>query len=413
MKNKIIVTRRRYGFVRTLMLLACFGLEYFCILDVINEMSTAQFTFSYIGYMLFLLVFLGSVHNGGVYLRYETELSLVFRTVLIDVILGFFLTALFPEEDWMVLWVRMIWMIIANIATITVVYFVMNRVSRLLHPKNIKRLYIDENQNGWTVQEICSEIDKFDEIYFKQVDADKKTELLKYCFENGKIVYIAMELGDVLMKSSGLAKDGDVPVYYSTNFGIGGVSALIKRSFDVVASVCALVVLSPFMLICALAIKIEDGGSVVYKQTRCTKDMKEFTLYKFRSMTENSEKHGAVLAKKGDERITRVGRILRAVKFDETPQFINIIKGDMSIVGPRPERPERITEALKEHPEFALRTKVKAGLTGYAQVNGYYSTSFTDKLNWDLLYIENFSLMLDLKIMVMTALGIIRGEVRE
>ena len=413
MDQKIIVTRRRYGFLRTLLLAVSFGFEYCGILDVINEMNTSQFIFSYTGYMIFILLFLGNVHNSGVYLRYETELSLIFRTIVIDFILGFFLGAVYNEDDLAKLWLRLLLLVVANIATITIVYFIMNRVARKLHPKNIKRLYIDEELAKCSTSEICREIDKYDEIYFKNVGYDKKAELLKYCFENGKLVYITMEPGDILIKSAGLAKDGDIPVYYNTNFGIDGVSATIKRCFDVAASAVALLVLSPLMLIAAIAIKLEDGGEIVYRQKRCTKDMKEFTLYKFRSMTENSEKNGAVLAQKGDKRITRTGRILRAIKFDETLQFVNIIKGDMSIVGPRPERPERIKQAVEQNPEFALRTKVKAGLTGYAQVHGRYDTNFKDKLNWDLLYIENFSLLLDIKIMVMTLIVIIRGQVRE
>ncbi|MGN0481489.1 MAG: sugar transferase [Lachnospiraceae bacterium] len=413
MKEKIIVTRRRYGFLRTLLLVVCFGFEYCCILDVVNEMNTSQFVFSYAGYMIFILLFLGNVHNSGVYLRYETELSLVFRTIVIDFILGFFLSAVYNEEDLAKLWLSLVLLVIANIVTITIVYFIMNRVARKLHPKNIKRLYIDEHFDNSSTAEICNEVDKYDEIYIKKADYHKKTELLEYCFENGKLVYITMEPGDILIKSAGLAKDGDTPVYYNTNFGIGGVNAIIKRCFDVVASAIALVVLSPLMLIAAIAIKLEDGGEIVYRQRRCTKDMKEFTLYKFRSMTEDSEKNGAVLAQKDDERITRTGRILRATKFDETLQFVNIIKGDMSIVGPRPERPERIKKAVEQNPEFALRNKVKAGLTGYAQVHGRYDTDFKNKLNWDLLYIENFSLLLDVKIMVMTVIAILRGQVRE
>lgn len=411
--KRIIVTKRRYGFLRTLLLLSFFGFELCFILDVINELNTEQFIFSYAAYMLFLLLFMGSVHSGGVYLRYEIELSVIFRTVLINVITGLFLSAVYDETSIGKLWLRILLLTIANIITITLVYFVMNRVARKLHPKDIKRLYIDDNYANKRAEELYQSIDEFDEIYIKQIGEELKKNVLKYCFEKGKIVYITMGMEDILMRSAGLAKDGDIPVYYSTNFGIGGVSAVIKRAFDIVASGLALLVLSPFMLIIAAAIKLEDGGSVVYKQTRCTRDMKEFTLYKFRSMAENSETNGAVLAQKNDSRITKTGRILRATKFDETLQFINIIKGDMSIVGPRPERPERIVEAVKTNPEFALRNKVKAGLTGYAQVHGYYNTGFEDKLNWDLLYIENFSLLLDLKIMVMTAIAIIRGDVRE
>ena len=162
------------------------------------------------------------------------------------------------------------------------------------------------------------------------------------------------------------------------------------------------IVLMPFFLIIAIIIKLTDGGPVLYRQPRLTLNGEIFQIYKFRSMYMNSEENGAQLARKGDDRITPIGRVLRALHFDEFPQLINIIKGDMSIVGPRPERPE-IAEQYKEIiPEFNFRLKVKAGLTGYAQVYGKYNTTPYDKLKLDLTYIENYSLWLDIKLVLLT-----------
>lgn len=432
MKNKIIVTKRRYGFLRTLLLTALLSVEYFAVIGAGKEIYTSQFLFSYLGYITFIVLSLGSSHSRGVYLKYETELSLVFKCVVLDIIVGFFLSAI-PVFDRKSLWLDILVLIFVNVITLVVLSVVMNMISRKLHPKGSRRLYIyadaqeeavpkasqEADTNCRWISDRCSlpelfqEIDGYDEIYLKGVDRTKKSELLKYCFECSKIVYMTIEFGDILMKSAGIAKDADTPVYYSTNFGIGGASGMIKRICDVVLSGIGLIVCSPFMALTALAIKIEDGKNVIYRQTRCTKDMKEFTIYKFRSMIADSEKDGEVLATKGDERITKVGRVIRAIKFDEILQLVNVIKGDMSIVGPRPERPGRIADAVKENPEFALRTKVKAGITGYAQVHGYYNTSYRDKLMWDLLYIENYSLLLDMKILVMTAIAIITGEVKE
>ena len=141
--------------------------------------------------------------------------------------------------------------------------------------------------------------------------------------------------------------------------------------------------------------------------------MKEFVIYKFRSMKENSEGSTAKFAVSDDERLTKVGKIIRKFKIDEFPQFFNILKGDMSVVGPRPERPEMVKQAIKKTPEFVLRTKVKAGLTGYAQVRGYYNTGFKDKLLWDLIYIETFSLILDLKIILMTIVAVFSENIRD
>ena len=178
---------------------------------------------------------------------------------------------------------------------------------------------------------------------------------------------------------------------------------LVKRVVDVVISLVALVVLSPIFLVTAIAIKATDHGPVFYKQTRLTKDGKEFGILKFRSMRVDAEKDGvARLASKKDSRITPVGKFIRKVRLDELPQLINIIKGDMSFIGPRPERPEIIAQYLEVMPEFAFRMKVKAGLAGYAQVYGKYNTTPYDKLKLDLTYIENYSVWLDLKLMLLT-----------
>jgi len=177
----------------------------------------------------------------------------------------------------------------------------------------------------------------------------------------------------------------------------------VKRCFDIVIAGCALVVAFPVMLLISLVIKLYDGGPVLYKQTRLTIHGNTFELYKFRSMIVDAESDGvARLAKEHDDRITPVGKILRHLRLDELPQLINIIKGEMSIVGPRAERPEIAEQYEKEIPEFAYRLKVKAGLTGYAQVLGRYNTTPYDKLMWDLMYIESYSLFMDLKIIMMT-----------
>ena len=172
--------------------------------------------------------------------------------------------------------------------------------------------------------------------------------------------------------------------------------------------------LSPLMLLSAIAIKLDDGGPVLFKQKRLTYHGKEFYVYKFRSMVVNAEKAGPQLAKENDSRITRVGRILRKCRLDELPQLINILRGDMSGVGPRPERPELAEEYEKTMPEFEFRLQVKAGLTGYAQVTGLYDTLPYDKLKMDLMYIENYSIFLDLRIILMTLkTALFPGETNE
>ena len=177
----------------------------------------------------------------------------------------------------------------------------------------------------------------------------------------------------------------------------------VKRTLDIVFSGIALILFSPIMLVTAIAIKM-DGGPVFYKQTRLTQNGKLFKILKFRSMCVDAEKKtGAVLSSgKDDPRITKVGRIIRACRVDEMPQLINIFRGEMSIVGPRPERPEIAAVIEKELPEFRLRLQAKAGLTGYAQVYGKYNTDPYEKLEFDLLYINDMSVFTDIRLIFAT-----------
>ena len=210
-------------------------------------------------------------------------------------------------------------------------------------------------------------------------------------------------IGDAIMSAAEPIHMLHLPILDCRRCTLSTEYRLVKRAIDVLISGIALILLSPVMLATALAIK-RDGGPVFYKQVRLTKDGKKFNILKFRSMCVDAEKYsGAVLsAGENDPRITKVGRIIRACRIDELPQLINILKGDMSLVGPRPERPEIAAEYEKELPEFALRLQVQAGLTGYAQVYGKYNTTPYDKLLMDLIYIARHSLLEDLCILLAT-----------
>ena len=195
----------------------------------------------------------------------------------------------------------------------------------------------------------------------------------------------------------------DTPLLLSRNNGLSFEQRLIKRGMDIFLSLAALILLSPIFVITAIAIKLYDRGPVFYFQERCTIGGIVFRICKFRSMIVNAEKDGqSIPATEQDPRITPVGRIIRATRIDELPQILNILKGDMSIVGPRPERVEHIELYTKQIPEFVYRMKVKGGLTGYAQVYGKYSTTAYDKLKLDLMYIQNYSLLLDIVIIFKT-----------
>lgn len=178
-----------------------------------------------------------------------------------------------------------------------------------------------------------------------------------------------------------------------------------KRMFDLILCLIAMIPAAPLMLIIALAIKIQDGGPVFYEQKRVTKDGKIFEILKFRSMVVDAESGGYDLSMRAngkDPRITKVGAVIRATRMDELPQLLNILKGDMTIVGPRPERVENVEAYSAEMPEWHFREKVKAGLTGYAQIYGKYNTSAYDKLRLDLLYIENYSVLMDIRLIFQT-----------
>ncbi|MCM1048852.1 MAG: sugar transferase [Clostridiales bacterium] len=241
-----------------------------------------------------------------------------------------------------------------------------------------------------------------------------RNDLLKYCYSKSIRVYMMPKISDVIVKGSAQLHLFDTPIFLTREYALKIEQRIIKRLIDLVCAIILLVIASPFMLITAIAIKLYDKGPVLYKQVRCTIDAKEFNILKFRSMRVDAEKDGvARLAAQNDSRITPVGKIIRAVRIDELPQLFNIIKGDMSFVGPRPERPEIIAQYIEEMPEFIFRMKVKAGLAGYAQVYGKYNTTPYDKLKLDLTYIENYSVWLDLKLMLLTIKILFKPESTE
>lgn len=235
------------------------------------------------------------------------------------------------------------------------------------------------------------------------IATEERNQLLKYCYANSIRVYMMPKITDVIILGAEEMHLFDTPILLTREYSLTMEQRFVKRIIDIICSLILLVLASPFMLITAIVIKAYDGGPVLYKQVRCTKDQKEFYIMKFRSMRTDAEKDGvARLAKKNDDRITPIGKFIRKVRIDELPQLINILKGDMSFIGPRPERPEIIKQYMEVMPEFAYRMKVKAGLAGYAQVYGKYNTTPYDKLKLDLTYIENYSLWLDLQLMLLT-----------
>lgn len=257
--------------------------------------------------------------------------------------------------------------------------------------------------------DILKKIDKADSIFFYNLSVPERNAFVEYCYHCKKDIYYSVELSDIVSLGSHRVYFDDKSMVYAPVKGLTFEQRVIKRIMDLVIAGLGLIITSPIFLITALCIKLEDGGPVFYKQERATYAGKVFNVIKFRSMkVEDGSIHKSVT--KNDDRITRTGRIIRKFRIDELPQLINVIKSDMSIVGPRPEMVENVEKYTKELPEFAYRQRAKAGLTGMAQIYGKYNTSPKDKLIFDLTYINEYSVWLDIKLIFRTLLVLLTPD---
>ena len=246
-------------------------------------------------------------------------------------------------------------------------------------------------------------IKQAESVIIYDVHSEKRNKILKICFENDIRAYTTTKVSDILVRGAEKLHIFDTPLLLYRNIGLTFEQRFFKRLLDILVSSIMLIITSPFLLISAIAIKLYDGGPVFFRQARGTIGGKIFYIHKFRSMIVDAEKDGSPHpAEERDPRITPVGRVLRATRLDELPQLIDILVGNMSLVGPRPERIEHIKQYGEEIPEFQYRLKVRGGLTGYAQLYGKYNTTPYDKLQLDLMYIQNYSFFLDLRLILMT-----------
>lgn len=241
---------------------------------------------------------------------------------------------------------------------------------------------------------------QYEAVVLSDLPSDARNQITKYCYQESIRTYVTPKISDILLSAADDIHLFDSPLLLLRNEGLSIDQRFFKRIEDIVFSLVGIILTSPLMLIIALCIKLYDGGPVFFKQPRYTRDNKVFMVLKFRSMSVHEV--DSKITKKGDARVTPVGRVIRAAHVDELPQLFNILKGDMALVGPRPEWKTVVDQYIEVVPEFALRTKVKAGLTGYAQVYGKYSTTPYDKVRLDIKYIENYSLWLDLKLILLT-----------
>ncbi len=374
-----------------------------------------------------VLIFFFSNMYGGMRIGYlkngEVIFSQIFATLLADIVtygqISIMITALYPPRPFFNMLVMQIaWSVgWINIATFIYQHIFSPRQMLLIHGDRPYDDIVAKFGTRKDKYDICKCIsyrvgyddifmeilEPYDAIVIWDIPVDVRNKILKFCYGHSIRVYIMPKITDVILKGAEQLSLFDTPILFTREYKMTIDQRFIKRLIDIICSLILIVVTSPLMLLTAAAVKVYDGGPVLYKQVRCTIGGKEFKIMKFRSMSVDAEKDGmARLASKNDARITPVGKCIRVCRLDELPQLFNILAGDMSFIGPRPERPEIIAQYMEIMPEFKFRMRVKAGLAGYAQVYGKYNTTPYDKLKLDLYYIENYSVWMDIKLMFLT-----------
>ena len=322
-------------------------------------------------------------------------------------------------------------MIVSTIWNVIIIYF----YNRIFQPWKILLIYgerpaadlvykVEARRDKYAIYDainvdegidaIAEKMKSFQAVIIGDISAIKRNDILKYCYAHKIRAYVIPKVSDIILMGADRIHVFDTPFLLSKGYTLSFDQRFAKRTLDLVIAVPLTVLLSPVMLLTALAIKLYDRGPVFYRQVRCTKNNREFEIIKFRSMIVNAESDGvAKLASENDSRITPVGHFIRATRIDELPQLFNIIRGDMSFVGPRPEMLENVEAYTEELPEFRYRLRVKAGLTGYAQIAGKYNTTPKDKLMMDMMYIENYSVFKDIQLLFQTAIVLLKSDSTE
>lgn len=416
-------------FFSTVLICVNTGIYGYLWINYINDTIWSPFyrkgNWAVIGFYFLLLFFFMKMYGGfkvGFYERGKLIFSQIFSLVITNLFIYFFIVVLSKGFFVPTLLIGATIFQVVVIFTWSIIF--MHIYTRFFPPRRM--LFITGNRSDqkllekmnirddkFIVEETVSYEEKFETLQKMILDYEgvivgdmpshARNQILKYCFLENVRTYSVPKISDVLIRSSSELTLFDTQLLLSRNEGLLVEQQFMKRFLDIVFSFVACVITLPIFVLIAIAIKLEDGGPVFYKQTRLTLNGREFEIYKFRTMVQNAEKlSGPRLAGKNDPRILKVGKLLRATRLDELPQIYNILKGEMSFVGPRPERPELASEIEKEIPEFRYRLKTKAGLTGYAQIYGKYNTTSYDKLKLDLTYIRNYSVWLDLKLMILT-----------
>lgn len=379
--------------------------------------------FFYFVYAILLTIFLRSFDGlkYGIFRRTNlitAQILATFSTLFIVYLQIVLLSAAYVS------FVPLLYVLMADVAVIIVITFGGNWMLSKIFPAKKTLLIYDNYSPEAFLEKVSMRKDKFeigeilhisvgieklentvrdyDCVIIYDVHSEQRNKILKICFENDIRAYTTTKISDILVRGAESLHLFDTPLLLYRNVGLTFEQRVLKRAMDIIVSLLLLILTSPIFLVSAIAIKLCDGGPVFFRQERGTVGGRVFRIHKFRSMVVDAEKDGVNPTEKDDPRVTPVGKILRATRMDELPQLIDILVGDMSLVGPRPERIEHMRMYSEKIPEFAYRLKFRGGLTGLAQLYGKYNTAPYDKLQLDLMYIQNYSLLLDIKLILMT-----------
>jgi len=354
---------------------------------------------------------------------HEIILSWIFCLLLTNAI-QYFVLALIPYEllpvtGFLIVFLVQIALVIPLILILEKLYYRFNpaQVAIIIYGREKKaREYqsiIKKHRKRYKISRIVSHdeaenmmknyIDKSESVFFLDVNESIRDRLLEYCYLKNKRTYILPTFSGVLINAAGISWISNTPMFLPKSPEPDFGTRLIKRLMDIVISAITIIALGWLMIITWAIVRFYDHAPAIYKQTRLTKGGRHFTIYKFRSMRPDAEDDGIPrLTSRDDDRITPVGRFIRMTRIDELPQLFNVLSGSMSLVGPRPERPEIAKQYEEIYPNFAFRTKAKAGITGFAQIYGQYNTAPEEKLFLDIMYIETLSIWQDCKLLLQT-----------
>lgn len=418
----------RFGTVilSSVVAIGCIYLSFYIkFLGDIPARNFAAFEQSYIwiflGYVIINFLF-------GTYVFYnKTVIDIFYFTMLSQLVLNIYIMALTFAGSWLT-FPRSV--LLVNFFVGTIVLFLFNLVAYHLYMQlrgqkkvlvvgeenrvleAVRNFSLMKNKRHQVTHVVLSNyleniqdlIDHVDIVYLTgYIPEEQRLDIYEYLMRRKKKLFISTQFENLMMVNPNIMNFEDESIIEVSNFEIPAEADMMKRSIDILVSLFLTILTAPIMLVTAIAIKIDSPGPIFYKQERITKGERSFNILKFRSMSESAESEsGPVLASKNDSRVTKVGKFIRSTRIDELPQLLNVLKGDMSLVGPRPERPFFVEQFKEQNPYYSLRHHVRAGITGYAQVYGKYSTDFNSKLNFDLLYIKNYSIPFDIKLLFQT-----------